>query len=366
ACLVLQQDSHVYSAIKPSDAQESISFLKTGEFISLMQNARKPQDVRELYLLLKRSAEIKQVRDLNMKLFIPLNHRGHLQGVFCLGARQDHQAFSEQELALLNLLSVQISIALENTQLYQERLEKQRMDEELTVAGEIQRMLLPQKFPTGKRFDISAINIPSKEVGGDYFDFIELADDKIGIAIGDIAGKGIPGALLMSNLQASFRAAAQLTSQPAKVMEMVNAQITRSTSPEKYATFLYGIFDGATDTFTFANAGHNFPVLVRRGEPARMLKQSDLIIGINATVSYQNHQTDIQPGDFLVVYTDGITEALNVQNEEFGEERFLSIMGERNWDNPRELRDFIYESVHAYTSGASQYDDITLVVFQVK
>lgn len=342
-----------------------IGFERGTEFLQFLSKQANPVEAKELARHISEPDLQQSIQQLNTLLFIPLIHRESLIGILCLGAKSDDTTFTAHEITLINIFSGQIVIALEYTKLYQDKLEKQRIDEEITLAREIQRMLLPHQIPQGKHFQISAFNIPSKEVGGDYYDFIHIDDNLIGIAIGDISGKGIPGALLMSNLQATFRSVAQLSQSPAEVMRMVNIQISRTTTPEKYATFFYGNFDSKSYLFTYTNAGHNFPMIIPRVGVPGLLKESELIIGIDEKVKYSQHQIQLSPGDLLIFYTDGITEALNADQMEFGEERFLAIIMNQAWHSPQHLRDIIYETVTDFTVGTNQYDDMTLVIFQV-
>lgn len=364
--LLLNDGANNFSAPNPIASGRPFTFENGSEFIQLMNQFEQPVLMEKIETRLQSSREKQQLREMQVELFVPLSHRRTLEGILFLGQKLDEINFSSEDMMLLNILSTQIAIALENAQLYQEMVEKQRIDEEIGLAREIQRMLLPQQFPTSDNYDISAINIPSKEVGGDYYDFIEVSEHQTGIAIGDISGKGIPGSLLMSNLQATFRAVANLSTEPSKVMRLVNMQIARTTTPEKYATFFYAIFDASRNTLTYTNAGHNFPVIVRENGQSLTLKESDLIVGIDENAVYHQHQVKLLPGDLLICYTDGITEAMNAENVEFGEERFLNIITSQNWNSTREIRNQIYETVSAFAAGMHQYDDMTLVILQIQ
>jgi sigma-B regulation protein RsbU (phosphoserine phosphatase) len=268
-------------------------------------------------------------------------------------------------MALLSLLSTQIAIAFENTRLYQERLTKQRLDEELHLAREIQRLLLPRQTPRSAHFDIAAINFPSHEVGGDYYDFVELRDGAIGVAIGDIAGKGIPGALLMSNLQAAGRAAAIRSTSTKAVMEELNNQITRSTTAEKYATFFYAIL-WPDKKLTYTNAGHNYPLQCHADGNICELRQSNLVVGVREGIKYDEQTITVQSGDVLIFYTDGITEAMNASWDEFGLERLTAVIRQNLQHTAENIRNAIYEAVLQFVGDAAQADDLTLVVVKVK
>ncbi|UCE05623.1 MAG: SpoIIE family protein phosphatase, partial [bacterium] len=340
-------------------------FSRNGEFINLIRSVNKPIGYDEIISQISKNEEVDLLNKLNCYLLIPLAHRGDLNGILCLGNKLTRTSFSAEDATLLNVLSDQIAIAIENIDLHQEKLEKQHIEKELSVAREIQKMLLPYQIPEGKNFEISAMNIPSKEVGGDYYDFIQLDKNHVGIAIGDISGKGIPGAMLMSNLQATLRASAWQIHQPAEVMKKINNQIANTTSSEKFATFFYGILDSKKLTFTFSNAGHNYPIIKKRSGQYCHLTDGGLVIGVKPDFDYNQTRINLSAGDTLVFYTDGITEALNPEIEEFGEQKLLDIIVNYPYGSAEELRNHIYEEMISFTKGESQYDDLTLIVLQI-
>ncbi len=340
-------------------------FSRNGDFIRLIRKVDKPIGYDEIISRISENEETELLNKLNCYLLIPLAHRGDLNGILCLGNKLTRTSFSAEDARLLNVLSDQIAIALENIDLYQANLEKQHIEKEISVAREIQKMLLPYLIPKGENFEISAMNIPSKEVGGDYYDFIQLDDRHIGIAIGDISGKGIPGAMLMSNLQATLRASVWQSQEPADVMKKINNQIANTTSSEKFATFFYGILDSKKLTFTFTNAGHNYPIIKKQSGQYCHLTDGGLVIGVKPDFDYNQTKMRLFPGDTLVFYTDGITEALNPQLEEFGEQKLLDIIVNYSYRSAEELRNHIYEEMIRFTQGESQYDDLTLIVLQI-
>ncbi len=344
---------------------DAIKFFKNGQFINLMKHTHSAIGYDDAVSQLSDSEEIDQLNRLNCYLLIPLSHRGDLNGILCLGNKLTRTSFSAEDATLMSVLSDQIAIALENIELYEEKLVKQRIVEEMSLAREIQQMLLPSQIPKGKNFEISAMNIPSKEVGGDYYDFIDLDEKHLGIAIGDISGKGIPGAILMSNLQAAFRASAWQFRNPNDVVEKINNQIVRTTSSEKYATFFYGIFNSHKLTFKFTNAGHNFPILKKADGKHQLLSDSGLIIGVQPEFKYHSRSIKLNSGDILVFYTDGITEAINPEVEEFGEHKLIDIIVNKPFLTAEDLRNNIYEEMMNFTKGTAQYDDLTLIVLRI-
>jgi phosphoserine phosphatase RsbU/P len=366
AFIFIRQKDNTFATECPDHKIHSdVSFDGKSELIELLQHIHEPVQTESLIARMHQSAEIERLNKLSPHLVIPLRHHGKLHGIFMLGEKTSGAPFSAEEMTLSLLLADQMSIALENIELYKEKIEQQRMQEEMSVAREIQRMLLPHHFPSGSNFEISALNIPSKEVGGDYYDFVVLDENQIGIAIGDISGKGVPGALLMSNLQATLRASAYGIDSPAEVTRRINRQITRTTSTEKFATFFYGIFNPSTQTFTYTNAGHNYPILRKKDGTCNYLTVADLIIGVQEEFPYQNHTIELEHGDVLVFYTDGITEAINSQKDEFSDQHLIDSICCYDITSAEDLRNHIYDEVVKFTGSESQYDDITLIVLRV-
>ncbi|MBN1155572.1 SpoIIE family protein phosphatase [candidate division KSB1 bacterium] len=364
--LILSTRESEYIVEPPlSDKPNENIFDKNSPFISLMTCIKEPLSADEVDLNLVDQREFAIIKNINAELFFPLCHHNALNGILCIGKRVDDTKFSTEDITSLKALSDQISIALENSELHEQKLEKQRIEEELALSSEIQRMLLPHSIPQGTLFEISALNVPSKEVGGDYYDFIMIDDHRLGIAIGDISGKGIPGALLMSNLQATFRSIAANSTNTSDVTSKINNQISKSTSAEKFATFFYGILDFKKYTFTYTNAGHNYPIHRQSDITCSYLTQSGLVIGVLPDYDYEEKRIKIRRGDFLVLYTDGITEAINIQRDEFSERHLLDIVCKSHANSAEELRNQIYEELIDFTHGINQYDDITLLVVQL-
>ncbi|MCG3118740.1 MAG: hypothetical protein ALAOOOJD_00996 [bacterium] len=342
-----------------------LRFEPNGQFISLMAHMEAPVEEADVLDKINLPVERQNLAQLRAQLFLPITHRDELVGVLAVGKKITERRFSYEDMTLLSLLSTQIAIAFENTRLYQERLTKQRLDEELHLAREIQRLLLPRQTPRSEHFEIAAINLPSLEVGGDYYDFVDLGNGVIGIAIGDIAGKGIPGALLMSNLQAAGRAAAIRSTSTKLVMEELNNQITRSTTAEKYATFFYAIL-WPEKKLTYTNAGHNYPLQCHRDGSICELQQSNLVVGVREGIKYDEHLATFQSGDTLIFYTDGITEAINAHWEEFGVERLYEVIRQTYQQSAENIRNAVYEAVLGFAGDTPQSDDLTLVVVKIK
>lgn len=251
----------------------------------------------------------------------------------------------------------------------EEAIARERLERELQTAREIQERLLPHEMPQFPGFEISGTSLPSQQVGGDYFDFLDVESGHLGIAIGDVSGKGIPAALLMANLQASLHGLVGDPNEVAAVVSRINNQLVRSTDANMFATFFYGVLDRQRSAFTYTNAGHNPPLLFRADGTLERLKAGGLIIGFLADQNYDQAVVEIRPGDMVVLYTDGITEALAPDSgkdtiELFGEDRLVDVVRESLEQPAREVQGDILKAISAYTMDSPQHDDITLVVIK--
>ncbi len=251
----------------------------------------------------------------------------------------------------------------------EEAILRVHMESELQTARKIQEKLLPHEMPQFPGFEIAGTSLPSKQVGGDYFDFLDLENGQLGIAIADVSGKGIPAALLMANLQASLHAQVLEKRNVAEVAVRINNLLVKSTDSNMFVTFFYGILDRNLSTFTSINAGHNPPILLRAGGPIQRLEKGGLILGFLQDQKFEQETTTIQPGDILVLYTDGITEAIDPDPETpeeklFGEERLIQLIQWSAGLSAREIQGAILQAVTAHTHNTPQNDDITLVVIK--
>jgi sigma-B regulation protein RsbU (phosphoserine phosphatase) len=256
----------------------------------------------------------------------------------------------------------------QRNQLLEQTVEKgtialQQQEEELKRAREIQQMLLPSKLPQPDGVQIAGAWQPAREVGGDYFDVIELDKDRVGICIGDVAGKGITAALLMANLQASFRAFATPEASPQMVCTKLNKFLCANIASGKFVTFFYAVLDADSRTLTYENAGHSPGHLLRSDGTAETLQGGGAVLGALPDWTYQSYTVQLQPGDMLLLSTDGITEAENAQVEEFGDERLLQAARARD-GSALEIQRAIMQQVTAFCCGNFR-DDATLLVLRI-
>lgn len=250
-----------------------------------------------------------------------------------------------------------------------EAIAREQLERELRIAREIQERLLPHAMPQIPGFEISGTSLPSQQVGGDYFDFLDMESGHLGIAIADVSGKGIPAALLMANLQASLHGQAAETGDISKVVSRMNNLLARFTDSHMFATFFYGLLDRGRRALTYVNAGHNPPFHFHADGSYERLGPGGLLIGFLPDQSYEQKTFDILPGEVLVFFTDGITEAVRAGprtdgDKHFGEDRLIQVIRRNLSRRASGIQEAVLEAVAAHTAGAPQSDDITLVVIK--
>jgi serine phosphatase RsbU (regulator of sigma subunit) len=302
---------------------------------------------------------------LRLSLAIPLRWRGEMVGGLLLGDKITGTQFTAEDVSLLSALAGQMSVSLQNALLVRDRVSVARIEEEMRLARQIQRSFLIQEFPAMDRFEVHAINIPSKEVGGDLYDLVPLVAGGFVLAVADVAGKGVPAALLSSMLQASLRTQVASVPSVAEILRNINSLVYRGTAVHQFATFFIARVD-ARGRMTFSNAGHNYPVVGRRGGGDLLLDQGGLVLGIMEAVEYGEESIQLETGDRLVLYTDGITEAANAEQELFGEERLREVLRSLPSEVPaRQVADRIFEALGEFLGGMEARDDQTLMVIRM-
>lgn len=271
-------------------------------------------------------------------------------------------AYTEDDLSILQLLSSQVAIIIEKVKLQEQAIEKKRIEAQLEIARQVQLELLPDNDPKFINFDISAYVFPTEEVSGDYYDWVKVFDDQIGIVVADVVGKGIPAALLMSFLRASLRSGVQVGYAPHIGLSKVNSLLWDSTEDHQFITGIYGLLDGTNRTFVYSNAGHNPPLLIKPNGEYRYVEFGDTPLGMFRDVEYHQHFIRFDKGQVMVIYTDGITEAATEEGEEFGNERLAqSVLA--SIDQPaKRMIDHIRKDVADFTGRKFLDDDGTLFI----
>jgi phosphoserine phosphatase RsbU/P len=267
--------------------------------------------------------------------------------------------------------AAQTTLALEvarlSAEIGREMVQRERFNRELEIAKEVQDRLFPQRLPVVSGLDYCGSCRPAREVGGDYYDFLELSQGKLGIAIGDVSGKGIGAALLMASLEASLRALASLNLELPELIQRVNRMIYESSSVNRYATLFYAEYDARARRLFYVNAGHNAPVILRKSEGTHQVFRMEMggpVIGL-LPHAYQQGSFSVVPGDVVVLFTDGISESMNGRDEEWGETRLIELAKTCHGLPASEVMTRIFAAAEAFTAGAAQHDDMTLVVLRV-
>ncbi len=308
-------------------------------------------------------------RSLGARLIVPvqLPEQAGCGGFLSFGPKVTGARFNVEEVTLLSILATQVGIAVRNARLHEEAVERRVVDEELAMATSIQEAILSSERPEYDGVDVSALSIPSRQVGGDYFDIIKMEDGKLGLAIGDVSGKGVPAALLMAMLHAALHAQMSGVVSPATVMKRMNEILCRSTSAEKFATFFFALYDREKRVLRFTNGGHNFPILLRYNGEVHYLEEGGLVIGMLEESTYQEKSVSLDQGDMLVLYTDGVTEesASGNDDELYGEERLVELLRKTGKDRAKDIVRDVRRSVESFTGGGGFSDDFTLIVLKV-
>lgn len=299
------------------------------------------------------------------ELLVPVTHDAACVAALLLGPRKEHDRYTAEDQALLSMLASQVSASLHNIELLKEVVEKRVLEEELNIARSIQLNLLPSNFPLLDRYEVSALSVSSKQVGGDYYDFLHRGP-LLAIAVADISGKGVPAAILMASLQASLRSNMDRMERPVELVGRLNTMMCETTAEDKFATLFYGCLDMERDTLGYTNAGHVFPILVRNSGRVEILDYSGLILGVIPEFGYELRSLTFAPGDVLVVTSDGVTEATNEAGEFFGEARLHEFLSSRNGRTAHEVRDSIVESVNRFSGSKGAGDDLTILVLRRK
>jgi putative ABC transport system permease protein len=318
--------------------------------------------------------EIGSLQAAEARLVVPLPGRNDLVGLLILGPKSDDSVYSSAEKLLLRRCAEQLTLMIENARLTTRVVDQEKLRRDVALAVEVQRRLLPERAPEREGAVLAALSLPARSVGGDYYDFLDLGDQRIGIALADIAGKGVAAALIMAVVQASLRivAADGETSLPELAAKM-NGYLHRSTGANSYATFFYAQLDERSRELRYVNAGHNPPYLLRPSGPEdpsaeaeiRELSIGGTVIGLFPQMSYEEATVSLRSGDVLVAFTDGVTEALNVAEEEFGEDRLKELLRGVVHLPADQISTRIADGLRGWIKDAAQYDDLTFVVMKV-
>jgi len=342
---------------------DDISALTDEKFLAHLADISSPFLVESTVL----PKALHPLRSQNIKVTVPMRIQEQTNGIVLLGERINKLEYTENDLEFLSTLCNQAMISLENARLFDETIEKQRMEDELNIAREIQNRLFPETFPVLESFEIMGYNVPSREVGGDYFDCVRLDENRFALAIGDVSGKGAPASLLMSNLHAGLHTLLMTKTDITMIISKLNNLIHAHTTYDKFITFFYAEINILEQTIIYSNAGHNLPIIIREDGSFITLDKGGLILGMIPDTPYETETLQLLPGDLLLMFTDGVTEAMNKLDEEFDDWRLFDILKYAKENNLtiNEIINKVICDVKEFSQGLPQADDITMLGLKV-
>ena len=299
-------------------------------------------------------------------LAVPIVSDGRPLGLLVVADKENRAGgiddFGAADARILSLFGNQAAIALENARLHREAVEKERMEREIEIAASIQRTILPTTLPSVSGILLAAGNRPTRQVGGDFYDVHPLADGRVAFCVADVSGKGIPAALLVSTVHACIHLLVEAGANDLPgLVERVNRHLARFSSTRKFVTLFFAVYDPADGSLRYVNAGHN-PGIVLKPAGVELLPSGGVPIGMFETAKHVESRVDLAPGDLVVLYSDGITEAVDAKDEEFGMERLTALLEAGRDLPPNALKDRIFAAVESFTRGVAQYDDQTVLV----
>ncbi|NUM61601.1 MAG: SpoIIE family protein phosphatase [Ignavibacteriaceae bacterium] len=298
----------------------------------------------------------------------PIKSRGETQGIL-VAAKGEGQIFTRDDLSAIETFSDYASVAIENSRLLEQSIEKERLEKELDVAREIQRKILPADVPDYPNLEIASVFIPAFEVGGDYYDFFRISETKLGFVIADVSGKGISAAFIMAEVKGIFESLSKTIEKPKEILIKANEILKETLDSKTFVSAAYGYFDFNEKKLIFARAGH-CPLFLIRDMNSKQIRPSGLGLGLSSKEYFEQtleeFSIDLFRNDTIVLYTDGVTDAKNEQMEDFGDKYFLNVLQDNASLSAQELSNKIIREITVFSSQHNQYDDITLVIFKWK
>ncbi|MFN3781434.1 MAG: PP2C family protein-serine/threonine phosphatase, partial [Candidatus Kapaibacteriota bacterium] len=302
------------------------------------------------------------------ELIYPIMYHNLTRGIFLLGRKYIGEPYTPEDISFIEALGGTVIRAIENFRLFQQEVEKKQIEKELELALEIQKNLLPKKIPEIIGLDVWGLSIPSRAVGGDYFDIIKIDDATIYVAIADVSGKGVPAALLMANLQSALKALTTLGLSILEIVKLLNSIIYENTSPDIFITFFLCRYNSYTKELEYINAGHNPPILYRLNKDEFFqLNKGGIFLGFSdSSINYETGKFLLERGDLLIIYTDGLTEASGSDLTEFGLERLKVFLKSMYTKSAKEICDDLIKEIYHFCNSKDLKDDLTLIVMKVK
>lgn len=337
--------------------------LKVGEkYIGKVAQTRQSsffQNAKEYPELVKESKTV----EIETLVAHPLEYKNELLGVVAFCNKEDSTLFTEEEFRLSQVLAQHIAIIMNNFRFYNELVKRQRDERELEIAGTIQKNLLPHSIPESQYADIFTYNRPAKDVGGDYFNIINVDEKRLDVVIADVAGKGVPASLVMVMISTVLKNIIKANYGPRRIIAFLNKFLCRESTLERYATLSYVSIEVMENKLQFTNSGHS-PLVVYKAALDRFeqIDTPGIPLGIDADQTYSQKETEFRAGDIIAMYTDGITEAMNEQNDMYGFERLCTAIKKNHGESAETIGTIILEEIEMFAGGAEQHDDMTLII----
>ncbi len=362
----LYQDTLKDYAILPSDDfQNRYTIDRNDIFLAAIGQLEIPTPLENISHVNDESRLVDETRKRKCNLILPLRDADRLLGFILLSEKVSGANYTQEDHNLLRVLSNQLVSALTNARLYAETVEKRRLEEEVAMARQIQVGLLPKTLPSSASFALAAHSAPSRTVGGDFYDVIPLSENKCGIVIADAAGKGIQAAMIITQIQAMLRVELQNKTGICEALKNVNNHLVSMTSAEKFVTLCFGIFDSSLGKFEYTNAGHNYPALIRSDGSCELLDIGGMLVGAFADATYESAIVELRSDDFIFFFTDGISETMDDDEEEYGEDRLVEFLQNLENIHPDRIISSVLDDLHKFQPEELPQDDRTIVVLKV-
>ncbi|NOR53193.1 MAG: SpoIIE family protein phosphatase, partial [Candidatus Aminicenantes bacterium] len=302
--------------------------------------------------------------NIHSAMCVPLWNNKEIIGIIYSDRISLLEQFTDEDLKLLTLLSNLAAVKIENSKLIDQAIEKEKMEKELTLAAKIQEDFLPKENPDCENFLITGSNVPCHQVGGDYFDFLEIDSDRLGIVIADVSGKGVGASLLMASLRAALHSEVDSQYKIEPMAAKLNNFVHRSSASNSFITFFFCELNKKRGELIYINAGHNPPLILDKKGKIHRLESCGLCLGMFPTTTYEAQKITLKAGEMALLFTDGITESRNKKEEEFTEERLTGLLQKHSKLEAPKLLKKISEELKSFTSGAETMDDMTIVIIQ--
>ncbi len=351
-----------YTILPSEECPEKFVIKRNDELLDIISQVRLPISID---LLRCDSRLLKELKVRAIKLILPLIESDQLLGFLALTDKISGANYSREELNLLIVLANQFVTALTTARFYVEALEKRRMDEELNMARHIQADLLPKELPDNEHFSLAAYSMPSQTIGGDFYDYIPIDENRYGLIIADGCGKGLPAAMLISQIHAMMKSEINNGNGIQQTLENVNKMVVRYTPKDKFVTLFYGIYDRSNNQFEFATAGHNYPIWLRNKGQCEVLCQGGPALGLIEKVSYQTEKIIVASDDIILFYTDGVTETMDDAKEQYGEKRLSDLLTQNRHLSAQKIVEEILDDLKNFNDDEALKDDRTILVLKV-